>query len=70
MNFIREFGFPIFVCVWFMWRIEKRLDRFYELLMGLMQATALLAKSVDDSVVEGNKDRTQQDSSIISEEKQ
>lgn len=46
-SFIREFGFPIFVCVWFMWRIEKRLDRFLELLTGLLKATALLAKSVE-----------------------
>jgi len=46
-SFIREFGFPIFVVVWFMWRMEKRLDRFLELLTSLMKATALLAKSID-----------------------
>ena len=48
---IREFGFPVFVAVWFMWRLEKRVDRLFELLTSLMQATALLAKSVDDHVV-------------------
>ena len=30
-----------------MWRLEKRLDRLMELMASLMQATALLAKSVD-----------------------
>ena len=45
---IREFGFPIFVCLWFMIRLEKRVDRQTELLASLMQATAVLAKSVAD----------------------
>ena len=44
---VREFGFPVFVAAWFMWRLEKRLDRLMELMASLMQATALLAKSVD-----------------------
>lgn len=45
---LREFGFPVFVSMWFMWRLEKRMDRLFELMTSLMQATALLAKSVDD----------------------
>lgn len=45
---LREFGFPVFVAVWFMWRLEKRVDRLFELMSALMQATSLLAKSVDD----------------------
>lgn len=44
---IREFGFPTFVVLWFMFRLEKRVDRTNELLASLMQATALLAKSVE-----------------------
>lgn len=44
---LREFGFPVFVAVWFMWRLEKRIDRLFELMTSHMQATALLAKSVD-----------------------
>ena len=45
---LREFGFPVFVSVWFMWRLEKRVDRLFELMSSLMQATSLLAKSIDD----------------------
>lgn len=45
---LREFGFPVFVAVWFMWRLERRVDRLFELMSSLMQATSLLAKSVDD----------------------
>lgn len=48
---LREFGFPVFVSMWFMWRLEKRMDRLFELMSSLMQATALLAKSVDDHVL-------------------
>jgi hypothetical protein len=48
---LREFGFPVFVAIWFMWRLEKRVDRLFELMTAHMQATALLAKSVDDHVV-------------------
>jgi hypothetical protein len=48
---LREFGFPVFVSMWFMWRLEKRMDRLFELMTSLMQATALLAKSVDDHLV-------------------
>lgn len=44
---IREFGFPVFVAVWFMWRLEKKIDRLFELMGALMGSTALLAKSVD-----------------------
>jgi len=47
---IREFGFPVFVAVWFMWRLEKRVDRLIALMASLMQATALLAKSVDTHI--------------------
>ena len=44
---LREFGFPVFVAVWFMWRLERRIDRLFELMTSHMQATALLAKAVD-----------------------
>lgn len=47
VGLIREFGFPVFVVVWFMWRMEKRVDRLFELLTSLLQAMALLAKAID-----------------------
>ena len=52
---LREFGFPVFVSMWFMWRLEKRMDRLFELMTSLMQATAILAKSVDDHLVRGSR---------------
>lgn len=45
---LREFGFPIVVALWFMLRAEKRLDRLAELVAAHMQATALIAKSLED----------------------
>ncbi len=33
ISVLREFGFPIFVCVWFMYRLEKKID-------GLLQQQA------------------------------
>lgn len=52
VSLLREFGFPVFVACWFMWRLEKRMDRLAELMTSLMQATALLAKSIDNQTVE------------------
>ena len=46
-SFIREFGFPVLVAVWFMWRLEKRLDRLIGLQSKLLKAISLLAKSID-----------------------
>lgn len=45
---IREFGFPVFVVMWFMFRTEKRIDRLIELLTALIRAMEIIAKSVDD----------------------
>jgi hypothetical protein len=44
---LREFGFPVVVAVWFMWRLEKRLDRLAELMTSLLMAIRLLAQSID-----------------------
>lgn len=46
--FLREFGFPVVVAMWFMLRVEKRMDREQELLSSLMTSTAILARSLDD----------------------
>jgi len=48
VTFMREFGFPVVVAMWFMLRLEKRLDRQQELLSSLMTSTAILARSLDD----------------------
>ena len=45
---IREFGFPVFVVVWFMFRMERRVDRLIELLAALIKAIAVIARSLDD----------------------
>jgi len=44
---IREFGFPVFVALWFMWRIEKRMDRFTDAIQNLLTGVALMAKTID-----------------------
>lgn len=45
--FLREFGFPTFVSLWFMWRIEKRMDKFTDTTQNLLMAVTLMAKTVD-----------------------
>ena len=44
---LREFGFPIFVSLWFMWRVEKRMDRFTDTVQNLLTAVTVMAKTID-----------------------
>lgn len=44
---IREFGFPVFVALWFMWRVEKRMDRFTEVVQNLLTTITVMAKTID-----------------------
>jgi hypothetical protein len=44
---LREFGFPIFVSLWFMWRVEKRMDRFTDSIQNLLTAVTVMAKTID-----------------------
>lgn len=45
---LREFGFPIFVSLWFMWRLEKRLDTFTESIQKLLTVITVMSKTVDE----------------------
>lgn len=45
---LREFGFPIFVSLWFMWRLEKRLDAFTESIQKLLTVITVMSKTVDE----------------------
>lgn len=47
LGLLREFGFPIFVSLWFMWRVEKKIDRFTETIQVLLTAITVMAKTVD-----------------------
>lgn len=47
VDLLREFGFPIFVSLWFMWRVEKRMDRFTDNIQNLLMAITVMAKTVD-----------------------
>jgi hypothetical protein len=47
LGLLREFGFPIFVSLWFMWRVEKRMDRFTDAIQNLLTAVTIMAKTVD-----------------------
>ncbi len=49
---LREFGFPIFVAVWFMWRLEKRLDRYTEQIEKLHIVVTVMAKTIDAKIFE------------------
>lgn len=44
---IREFGFPVFVALWFMWRVEKRMDRFTDVVQNLLTTVTVMAKTID-----------------------
>lgn len=48
VGLLREFGFPIFVSLWFMWRVEKRMDRFTDTIQQLLTVVTVMAKTVDD----------------------
>jgi hypothetical protein len=45
---VREFGFPVLVAVWFMWRVEKRMDRFTDVVQNLLTTVTVMAKTIDD----------------------
>ncbi len=45
---LREFGFPIFVSVWFMWRLERRMDAFTESINKLLTIVTIMSRSVDE----------------------
>ncbi len=47
MALMRDFGFPVFVALWFMMRLERRVDRLSEQLTSLMQSMAIIAKAVE-----------------------
>ena len=48
IGLIREFGFPVFVVMWFMFRVEKRLDRLFELTTALMTTMKILAQALNN----------------------
>jgi len=47
IGILREFGFPIFVCMWFMWRMEKKFDKSMEQQARLILAITILAQALD-----------------------
>ena len=49
---LREFGFPIFVCLWFMWRMEKKQDKQMEHQTRVLLAITILAQALDVTLPE------------------
>lgn len=47
ISFLREFGFPIFVCVWFMRRLELRMDVLMSRINKLIAINAVMHKTLD-----------------------
>lgn len=54
---IREFGFPVFVALWFMWRVEKRMDRFTDVVQNLLTTVTVMAKTIDGRPVAASSGR-------------
>lgn len=48
VGLLREFGFPIFVSVWFMRRMEKRMEKFTDTIQTLLTAVTIMAKTMDN----------------------
>lgn len=46
---LREFGFPIFVALWFMWRLEKRLESFTSSIHQLLSIVTIMSKTLDET---------------------
>ena len=44
IRLVQTLGFPIFVCAWFMFRAEKRLDSQTGLLQKIAQSLSVLTK--------------------------
>lgn len=55
---LREFGFPIFVSVWFMWRLERRMDAFTESINKLLTIVTIMSRSVDELSMGRTRTRT------------
>ncbi len=55
---LREFGFPIFVSVWFMWRLERRMDAFTESINKLLTIVTIMSRSVDELSVGRTRTRS------------
>ena len=47
VGLLREFGFPVYVSLWFMWRLEKRHDAYTARLEKLCEAIAVMVKAID-----------------------
>lgn len=45
---LREFGFPVFVSLWFMWRLEKRMDAFTESINKLLTIVTITSRTMDE----------------------
>jgi|SRR5882672_2714995 len=55
---LREFGFPIFVSVWFMWRLERRMDAFTESINKLLTIVTIMSRSMDELTMGRTRTRT------------
>ena len=47
VGLLREFGFPIFVSLWFMYRVEKKMERFTDAVQNLLTVVTVMAKTLD-----------------------
>lgn len=50
VGLISHLGFPVFVSIWFMWRLEKRIDNLIASQEKLTTIVTVLVKTVDDNI--------------------
>ena len=50
VGFISHLGFPVFVSLWFMHRIEKRMDRLITSQENLTTVVTVLTKTIDNNI--------------------
>lgn len=47
VSFIREFGLPSFLVIWFLFRIEKKLDKFTAVIGRLLTVNVVILKTME-----------------------
>ena len=48
VTILRDFGFPVFVSTWLLWRLEKRHEAYTARIEKLSEAIAALVQAIDD----------------------
>jgi len=47
VHLIRDFGFPVVMCMWFMFRMERRQDKIRDRLSDIVGVLKMIARTMD-----------------------